>query len=66
MKDEVGYLGSMVRSSASVFFFSSDSCSVRSSTIASRFVAYFSMIASMLSKMFALLNVKHGNVLHVH
>lgn len=52
------YLGNILYRRFSVICFSSDSCSVLSATRASRLFAYFSMIASMLSNMFGLLERK--------
>lgn len=51
------YFGNIWWSSSSVFFFSSINCSVRSSTTASRLLAYFSMIDIMLSNMFGFLQI---------
>lgn len=44
-------LGSILKSRFSVILFSNLNCSVLSATRASRLLAYFSIIASMLSKM---------------
>lgn len=57
------YFGSIWWSSSSVFFFSSINCSVRSSTTASRLLAYFSMIDIMLSKMFGFLQINKKHIL---
>ena len=46
------YLGSIRSSRFSVIRFSIESCSVRSATTASKLCACFSIMASMLSKMF--------------
>lgn len=54
------YLGNILRSRFSVIFFSSLSCSVLSATTASRLLAYFSIIASMLSKMLDFLRKRGG------
>ena len=49
------HLGSILSKSASVFFFSSISCPVLSTTSSSKLSAYFSIMYTMLSKMFVFL-----------
>jgi len=56
------YLGSILYKSASVFFFSSVNWLVLSCTRPSRLYAYFSMMASMLSKILAFLLKERVNI----
>ena len=51
----LSYLGNILYSRESVFFFSSISSTVLCLTITSRFVAYFSSLCTILSKMFTCL-----------
>lgn len=50
------HLGSILSKSASVFFFSSINCPVLSTTSSSKLSAYFSIMYTMLSKMFVFLS----------
>lgn len=55
-----GYLGSIRNKRASVFLFSSCSCSVLSATISSNCVEYFSIITTMFSITFEFLQVSES------
>lgn len=57
----ISYLGNIRRSRFSVSFFSSCNSSVLTATRLSRLLAYFSIMANMLSKMFDLLQNTESN-----
>lgn len=54
------HLGSMLDSSRSALVFSTVSCAVLSSTTSSKWLAYFSSLSTMLSRMFVCLQYNNN------